>query len=111
MRGLDPAIARGIRLVVLDVDGVLTENELFVGEVAGQRVEFKRFDVQDGVGIHLLRIAGIPVAILSGRESAATSHRARELGITDVIQDPTASKLPRMLALLEEKALGWQEVL
>lgn len=111
MSGIDPALARGIRLVVLDVDGVFTDNELFIGEVQGQRIELKRFNVQDGVGIHLLRIAGIPVAILSGRESAATAHRARELGISDVIQDPTASKLPRMLSLLEEKSIGWKEVL
>lgn len=111
MSGIDPELARGIRLVVLDVDGVFTDNELFIGELAGQRVELKRFDVQDGVGIHMLRIAGIPVAILSGRESAATAHRTTELGITDVIQDPGARKLPRMLALLEEKGVAWREVL
>ena len=111
MSGIDPGLARGVRLVVLDVDGVLTDNELFIGEAQGERIELKRFNVQDGVGIHLLRFASIPVAILSGRQSAATSHRARELGITDVIQDPTASKLPRMLSLLEEKGIGWQEVL
>jgi len=108
---IDPGLARGIRLVVLDVDGVFTDNELYIGEAQGERIELKRFNVQDGVGIHLLRIAEIPVAILSGRESAATAHRARELGITDVIQDRTASKLPRMLALLQEKGLGWHEVL
>ena len=111
MSGIDPELARGIRLVVLDVDGVFTDNELFIGEVQGQRVELKRFDVQDGVGIHLLRIAAIPVAILSGRESTATAYRAKELGIADVIQDPGARKLPRMLALLEEKGIDWREVL
>jgi 3-deoxy-D-manno-octulosonate 8-phosphate phosphatase (KDO 8-P phosphatase) len=111
VNGIDPGLARGIRLVVLDVDGVFTDNELFVGEAQGERVELKRFNVQDGVGVHLLRFAGIPVAILSGRVSAATTHRMRELGVTDVIQDPTASKLPRMLALLEEKGIGWGEVL
>lgn len=111
MNGIDPGLARGVRLVVLDVDGVFTDNELFVGEAQGERIELKRFNVQDGVGIHLLRMAGIPVAILSGRVSAATAHRMRELGIADVIQDSTASKLPRMLALLEEKGIGWREVL
>jgi YrbI family 3-deoxy-D-manno-octulosonate 8-phosphate phosphatase len=72
--GIDPGLARGIRLVVLDVDGVLTDNELFIGEAQGERIELKRFNVQDGVGIHLLRFASIPVAILSGRQSAATTH-------------------------------------
>ncbi len=108
---MDPGLARGVRLVVLDVDGVLTGNELYIGGPLEQRIELKRFDVQDGVGIHLLRVAGIPVALLSGRESAATTHRARELGIVDVIQDPTASKLPRMQALLRAKSVDWSEVL
>ncbi len=108
---MDPVLARGIRLVVLDVDGVFTDNELYVGEAQGERIELKRFNVQDGVGIHLLHVARIPVAILSGRESAATTHRARELGITDVIQDPNARKLPRMVALLAEKGVDWREVL
>ena len=76
MSGIDPRLARGIRLVVLDVDGVLTDNELFIGEAQGERIELKRFNVQDGVGIHLLRAAGIPVAILSGRESAAADAGA-----------------------------------
>lgn len=111
MSGIDPGLARSVRLVVLDVDGVLTGNELYIGGALEQPIELKRFDVQDGVGIHLLRIAAIPVAILSGRESTATAHRARELGIMDVIQDRTASKVPRMQALLQAKSIDWNEVL
>ena len=54
----------------------------------------------------------IPVAILSGRQSAATTLRARELGITDVIQDPTAQQAAaRCWRSCEEKGIGWQEVL
>jgi 3-deoxy-D-manno-octulosonate 8-phosphate phosphatase (KDO 8-P phosphatase) len=104
-------MARRIRLVVLDVDGVLTDNELFIGQVAGERVEFKRFDVQDGVGVHLLRIAGMPVALLSGRFSEATRLRAAELGIDEVIQDPAARKVPAMRELLARRGLEWSEVL
>jgi 3-deoxy-D-manno-octulosonate 8-phosphate phosphatase (KDO 8-P phosphatase) len=109
--GIDPRIARGIRLVVLDVDGVLTDNGLYIGMAGGAPTELKRFDVQDGLGLHLLRIAGIPVALLSGRFSEATRLRAAELGIADVIQDPSASKLPRLQALLDERGIRWDEVL
>ena len=73
--------ASRIRLVVLDVDGVLTDGALYIGATeGGDRVELKRFDVQDGLGIKMMRKAGIEVAIVSGRVSAATDLRARELG-------------------------------
>ena len=111
MSGLDPARARAIRIAVLDVDGVLTDNGLYIGAVAGQRAELKRFDVQDGVGLHLLRMAGIPVALLSGRVSEATSLRAEELGISEVIQDSAARKVPRLDELLSTRGLGWEQVL
>jgi 3-deoxy-D-manno-octulosonate 8-phosphate phosphatase (KDO 8-P phosphatase) len=108
---MDPLAARKVRLVVLDVDGVLTDNEIYVGLVAGERVEFKRFNVQDGVGVHLLRTARIPVALLSGRVSEATRLRAAELGIEEVIQDPDARKVPAMKELLARRGLQWNEVL
>ncbi len=111
MKAIDPQVARGIRLVVLDVDGVLTDNGLYVGMSGDAAVELKRFDVQDGLGLHLLRIARIPVALLSGRFSAATRIRAADLGITDVIQDPSASKVPRLQELLDQQRIGWGEVL
>ncbi|MBP2648135.1 MAG: hypothetical protein H6Q77_1759 [Gemmatimonadetes bacterium] len=111
MSGIDPRIARGIRLVVLDVDGVLTDNTLYIGTAGEVPVELKRFDVQDGVGLRLLRIAGIGVALLSGRVSDATRIRAAELGIADVIQDPSASKLPRLRELLATRGVRWEEVL
>lgn len=106
---IDPGLARRIRLLVLDADGVLTDNALFIGAVQGQRVEFKRFDVQDGLGLTLLRYAGIPVAIISGRTSEATALRAAELRITDVYQDSGANKLKPMTELLERRGVSWEE--
>jgi len=107
---LDPRAARRIRLLVLDVDGVLTDNAVFIGAVDGERVELKRFDIQDGLGLALLRGTEIRVAIVSGRLSEATALRAKELGIEDVVQDPGARKGPALATLLEKHGLDWKEV-
>ncbi|MGA1487619.1 MAG: KdsC family phosphatase [Planctomycetota bacterium] len=66
------------RLLILDVDGVLTDNSIWLD---GQGNEMKRFHVPDGAGIRRLLRAGIPVALVSGRRSAVVEARARELGI------------------------------
>lgn len=106
---LDPTVARGLRLVGFDVDGVLTDNGVYLGQVGDHAVEFKRFHIQDGLGVRLLRAAGLPVIWLSGRESAATALRARELAVDELIQDPTARKLPAFAALLARRGLAWEE--
>lgn len=103
-------LARQIRLVGLDVDGVLTDGGLYMGKTAqGEAVELKRFEITDGLGIKLLERAGIAVALVSGRESDATSLRAEELGL-EVFQDSRALKLPAMGRLLERHGAGWHEV-
>ncbi len=102
--------ARRIRLLALDVDGVLTDNAIYVAPVNGARVEFKRFDIQDGLGLVLLRGGPIEVALVSGRPSEATALRAAELGIGTVIQDGGARKLPALERLLAERGLSWEEV-
>jgi 3-deoxy-D-manno-octulosonate 8-phosphate phosphatase (KDO 8-P phosphatase) len=73
---------RTLRLLVLDVDGVLTDGGLWTTE-SGEVV--KRFDVRDGLGIRLLQQAGLEVAWLSGGKSGATEQRARYLGIAHVL--------------------------
>ncbi len=75
--------AQGIKLVVLDVDGVLTDGSIWTGE-NGELV--KRFHTRDGLGIRMLQSAGIAVAILTGRMSKQTAARCAELGITSVSQ-------------------------
>jgi 3-deoxy-D-manno-octulosonate 8-phosphate phosphatase (KDO 8-P phosphatase) len=102
--------AARIRLLVLDVDGVLTDNGVYVGLVDGRRVELKQFNIQDGLGFSLLRGSGIEVAWLSGRVSDATAVRAAELRIDDVIQTPDGHKLPAMQAMLARRGLSWDEV-
>src|SRR5213595_2276159 len=106
---IDAALARRLKLVGFDVDGVLTDNGVYLGMVGDHPVEFKRFHIQDGLGIRLLQTAGLAVVWVSGRESAATALRARELAIDEVIQDPSARKLPLFEALRERRGLAWEE--
>ena len=107
---IDRDLAKRIKLVGLDVDGVLTEGGIYLGDVNGARMEFKRFDILDGLGIKMLQLAGIQVAIITGRVSDAVAFRARELGITDVIQDEHARKLPALRKLLAAKGIDEHDV-
>jgi len=77
------AIAKGIKLLILDVDGVLTDGCIILDN--GNN-EYKAFHVRDGHGIRMLIHAGIRVAIITGRYSKVVQRRADELGITDVFQ-------------------------
>jgi 3-deoxy-D-manno-octulosonate 8-phosphate phosphatase (KDO 8-P phosphatase) len=90
--------ARRIRLLVLDVDGVLTDGRIYMSP-AGE--ELKVFHVRDGSGLVALQRAGVAVAIISGRESEAVSRRATELGIRHVRQG-VADKATELAALLRE---------
>lgn len=107
---IDPERARRIRLLALDVDGVLTDNAIWIAPVAGERVELKRFDISDGLGLTILRHTGIEVAWVSGRHSEATALRAKELGVGILIQDNGAKKLAAVEALLAKLELSWDEV-
>jgi 3-deoxy-D-manno-octulosonate 8-phosphate phosphatase (KDO 8-P phosphatase) len=108
---LAPELARRVRLVALDVDGVMTDGGIYLGASdAGERVETKRYEITDGLGIHLLQQAGIPVAIVTGRESHSVRLRAEELGISEVHQDASAAKLPLVSRMLDRLGIGWGEV-
>ena len=73
-----------VRLVAMDVDGVLTDGGIWYTD---HGAELKRFDVRDGQGLVLLRQAGVITAIVTRRRSDIVERRARELGIADVHQD------------------------
>jgi 3-deoxy-D-manno-octulosonate 8-phosphate phosphatase (KDO 8-P phosphatase) len=106
---IDAALAHSIRLVVLDVDGVLTDGGIYLGAVDGKPMELKRYDIQDGLGIYLLQKAGIRVAIITGRVSESVRLRAAELGIEDLAQDPNAQKLPALLSMLDKHGIAPSE--
>ena len=76
-------LAAGIRMLLLDVDGVLTDGGIVL---IGKDMEAKRFDVQDGMGIALARAAGLKVGIVTSRTSDVVQRRADELGIEEVFQ-------------------------
>lgn len=105
---LDATLAKRIQLVGLDVDGVMTDGGLYVGLVADHPTEFKRFHIQDGLGVKMLQWAGIPVVLVSGRHSDATTLRAKELGIEDVVQDDGARKLPAFEEILARRGTPWE---
>ena len=107
---IDEALAARVRILALDVDGVLTDNGIWIGPVAGKRVELKRFDIQDGLGLRLARTAGIPVLWLSGRHSEATALRAAELQVDEVLQVGGPEKLDALAGVLARRGLGWDEV-
>lgn len=93
---------RAVRLLVLDVDGVLTDGRLFYGP-RGEQI--KAFHVRDGYGIKAVQKAGIAVAIISGRRSIAVETRARELGIRDVTQG-AGDKLAALHKLLRKRKVA-----
>jgi 3-deoxy-D-manno-octulosonate 8-phosphate phosphatase (KDO 8-P phosphatase) len=105
---IDPALARRIRIVALDVDGVLTDGGVYLGATrdggdhATTPFELKRYDIQDGLGLHLLRLAGIKLVIITGRVSESVRMRATELGVSALVQDPDARKLPALRRLLAD---------
>lgn len=108
MRTIEPSAARDVEFVVFDVDGVLTDGGIYwTDPVDGEARGVRRFDVRDGMGMHMLQRADIPLALVSGKESAAVRARGRELDIDEVHQVPPSRKVPVVGELLEERGLGW----
>jgi 3-deoxy-D-manno-octulosonate 8-phosphate phosphatase (KDO 8-P phosphatase) len=99
------AALRGIRLLLCDVDGVLTDASVFIGGAE----EVKRFNIQDGLGLVLLRRAGLKVGWISSRPSAATARRAKELRI-DFLREKKGSKVRAVESLFAQSGFRWDEV-
>ena len=95
-----------IKLLILDVDGVLTNGVVYI---SSRGEELKAFHLRDGQGLKLLQRAGIGIVLLSGRFSEATARRAEELGIGEVYHG-IIGKLPLYERILCEKGLGDEEV-
>lgn len=87
-----------IKLLILDVDGVLTDGRIYVDD---KGEEHKAFHVQDGHGIKLLKKTGIQIAVISGRNSPSVAHRMQQLGIQHVYQG-NVHKQPIYENLLKE---------
>ena len=97
---------KNIKLLILDVDGVLTDNGVYIDSDGD---EFKKFNIQDGFGIYLVQKAGVQVALLSGRYSKSTEYRAQELKIQHVYNGYT-DKLKAYEELKEKLSLKDEEI-
>src|SRR5665213_100291 len=95
-----------IKVVVMDVDGVLTDGRIIMDS---NGVETKNFDVQDGFGIVFLKKCGIRTAIISARESGVTAHRAKDLKI-DKVYVGVYPKIGAYVSMLKEFNVTDQEV-
>ena len=97
--------ARRVRVLGLDIDGVMTDGGLYFG---ADGEHHKRFNVQDGFGLKLLMAAGITIVVITGRSSTIVARRAADLGITDVFQG-VPDKRACLGAFLAGKGLSWRE--
>ncbi len=98
--------AAQIKLVIFDVDGVLTDSSLYLGD-DGQ--EYKAFNSKDGLGMKLLQQSGVPIAIITARQSNVVKLRMESLGIEHLYQGQS-EKLPAFEMLLEKLSLDAAEV-
>ncbi len=98
--------AQGMRAAIFDVDGVLTDGRLYIGEHGEQ---FKAFHVHDGHGLKLLAQAGITPVVISGRDSPALRRRLADLGVTRLAL-AAGDKLRAAEPLLASLSLDWSQV-
>ena len=95
--------AQGVRWAIFDVDGVLTNGRIYIGEDGEQ---FKAFSTLDGHGLKLLAQAGIVPTVITGRDSPAVRRRVSDLGIEHAIYG-AADKLAAAAELMRTLSLGW----
>lgn len=102
--------ARKIKLLLMDVDGVLTDGRIYyLPKPNGGFFETKTFHARDGIGIRYASAAGIKTGIISGRATPAVAHRAKELGI-DFVEEGALEKIPPYLRILSAAGVEEAEV-
>lgn len=113
MNNLSPDVlarAARVKLLLMDVDGVLTDGHLYhVPAPDGKMAEFKGFDSQDGIGLQWLSWYGIQTGVISGRDSAATTERARQTKMTYVYQGHI-EKIPVIEEIMAKAGVTKDEV-
>lgn len=103
-------LAAGVRLLLMDVDGVLTDGKLYnVPGPDGNMVETKGFDSQDGISLQWMARLGIPTGLISGRDSPATAERARQCKFKYVYQGHT-EKIPILEEILADSGIAANQV-
>jgi len=91
-------LASDLRILLLDVDGVMTDGGIIL---IGRDLEAKRFDAQDGMGINMVKAAGVMVGIVTSRTSEVVERRAEELGVDELFQGVKDKR--QVLASLNDK--------
>jgi 3-deoxy-D-manno-octulosonate 8-phosphate phosphatase (KDO 8-P phosphatase) len=110
VRKIPKSIAARIKLVMLDVDGVLTDNGVYVGATAGgEAVEMKKFSIIDGLGIKMMQWGGLQVVLVSGRTSVASQLRADELKM-ECHMSPSGEKIEAATDVMKRHNVSWEEV-
>jgi 3-deoxy-D-manno-octulosonate 8-phosphate phosphatase (KDO 8-P phosphatase) len=109
MSSILPEVARRVRVVLLDVDGVMTDGGLYMSADEGAVSEGRRFHVHDGLAIHMLRRAGLEVAVVSGKISRTVRKRVEALGIKEVHQVSPFDKLEAVDGILRRAGATWDE--
>ncbi len=99
--------AETVKLLILDVDGVLSDNKLIYGD---DGMEYKAFFTRDGHGMVMLQKSGIDIGIITGRKSPLTTKRMQDLKVKHVYQG-VPDKLPTFLKLVEELGLDFPKSL
>lgn len=100
------SLAQGIKLLLLDVDGVMTDGKLYF---ANSGEELKAFHILDGLGIKQLQASGVKVGIITGRESQLVAKRARELSVGLLIQK-SPNKRESLESLASQEGLELQQI-
>jgi 3-deoxy-D-manno-octulosonate 8-phosphate phosphatase (KDO 8-P phosphatase) len=98
--------AQGIRVAIFDVDGVLTDGSLYIGE---HGEAFKAFNSLDGHGLKLLARGGITPVVITGRDSLAVRRRIADLGIAHAVYG-VHDKLAAALEVMQALRLGWDQL-
>jgi 3-deoxy-D-manno-octulosonate 8-phosphate phosphatase (KDO 8-P phosphatase) len=105
---LSPALSKklkAVKLFLCDVDGVLTDGAVYMGA----DMEFKRFNIRDGLGLKFLQVHGIKVGWVSRRPSSATQQRADDLKIDFVVQH-NGGKIEGVEGILRQTGMSWADV-
>ncbi|CAI07884.1 phenylphosphate carboxylase subunit delta [Aromatoleum aromaticum] len=98
--------AKNIKLVILDVDGVMTDGRIVIND---EGIESRNFDIKDGMGVIVLQLCGIDVAIITSKKSGAVRHRAEELKIKR-FHEGIKKKTEPYAQMLEEMNISDAEV-
>lgn len=98
--------ASKIKLLILDIDGVLSDNRLYYGD---NGIEYKSFHTRDGHGMVMLQQSGIEIGIITGRKSPLIDKRMKDLKVSHLYQG-VPDKLPTFLKLVEQENLSFEEI-